>query len=172
LYSSVRVEVAKDDNVFHFYHSEMKTEDMTVNQFLDLFSNPTGPKRYYIAQQDIDTKVPEIKKHISRFGFDAMLEYEKSNFWMGSGGQLTPLHFDDNENLLVMLAGKKHFTVYPPHQARYLYPRSPSMANPGQRTYTTKLNITHPDLTQFPLFEKATPYKVHHTKSHYTHISY
>jgi hypothetical protein len=146
-------------DVFHFYTSKVRKTEMKVSEFLNVFSDPNRTTNYYIAQQDIKQQFPELLPHIQRLSFDKLLSFEKVNFWMGSGGQLTPLHFDDNENLMVLLSGQKTFTLFPPNQAKFLYPKKPDKVH-GYRTYTTKVNINNPNYNLFPLFRNATKFVV------------
>jgi hypothetical protein len=146
-------------DIFHFYTSKVRRVEMTVAEFLDNFSSPKRSTNYYIAQQDIKTTFPELLPYIRRPSFDKMMVFEKANFWMGSGGQVTPLHFDDTENLMVLLSGEKTFTLFPPNQAKFLYPRQPDKVS-GYRTYTTKVDINNPNYDIFPLFKNATRFTV------------
>lgn len=132
---------------------------MTVSQFLSLMEQPIPGENYYIAQQEMSEVFPELLRSISRPHFDKWLSVDRINFWMGSGGQITPLHFDDSENLLVMLAGKKTFEMYPPNQALFLYPL-PHEGEDGWRTTTTKIDLRNPDYDRFPLYRNATPFRV------------
>jgi [protein]-arginine 3-hydroxylase / protease len=40
--------------------------------------------------------------------------------WLGSGGQVTPLHFDDSDNLNVVIRGRKRWLLFPPSEIRNL----------------------------------------------------
>ena len=42
--------------------------------------------------------------------------------YFGAGRQVSTLHFDPNENLLVCISGTKRLWLYPPSDARHLYP--------------------------------------------------
>ena len=45
-----------------------------------------------------------------------------NNFWMGSDGVITPLHFDLANNFLALFAGIKQVTLYPPEDTELLDP--------------------------------------------------
>ena len=47
----------------------------------------------------------------------------KCGVWLGSGGCVTPLHFDLCHGFLAGVRGTKHFTYYAPDDFRRLYPR-------------------------------------------------
>ena len=40
--------------------------------------------------------------------------------WLGSGGQVTPLHFDEAENLHAAIRGRKPWLLFPPAELRHL----------------------------------------------------
>ncbi|MEL6438841.1 MAG: cupin-like domain-containing protein [Cyanobacteria bacterium J06621_8] len=43
------------------------------------------------------------------------------NFWYSYGHLHTGLHYDDYENILVLVKGKKRILLYPPNQSKFLY---------------------------------------------------
>lgn len=47
-------------------------------------------------------------------------EVAEGVLWMGSGGQVTPLHFDPAENLNCTVLGRKRWVLFPPSAARAL----------------------------------------------------
>jgi len=55
----------------------------------------------------------------------------KPNFWFATGNHETGLHYDDYDNLLCVLKGKKTIILYPPTDSIYLdpYPIIPFWAN-------------------------------------------
>ena len=63
---------------------------------------------------------------------------------------MTPLHRDVRLGVLGHLAGRKHFTVFPPHQAEALYVR------PGFDSYQLCwVDPRRPDAVRFPRFREA-----------------
>lgn len=40
--------------------------------------------------------------------------------WLGAGGQTTPLHFDDVDNLNCVVLGRKRWVLFPPSEIRHL----------------------------------------------------
>lgn len=49
-------------------------------------------------------------------------EIDAVNLWMGAGGQKTPVHFDNQENFLCMVDGRKKIRLYEPAMSNYMYP--------------------------------------------------
>ena len=46
------------------------------------------------------------------------------NFWYSYGNLHTGLHYDDYENILVLVKGTKRVFLYPPNQSKFLYPQT------------------------------------------------
>ncbi|MCI0546702.1 MAG: cupin-like domain-containing protein [Candidatus Rokubacteria bacterium] len=101
---------------------------------------------------------------LSRSKFDALgLRYpdafDEGSFapprlWMGPRGSLTPLHYDTTDNLMCQYVGRKHLTLFPPSQIKWLYATGfgPSWSRiPDPRS---------PDLVKFPLFARARSVEV------------
>lgn len=95
--------------------------------------------------------------------------------WMGNSREpiTTPLHHDFNDNLYVVVEGRKHFTLFPPEQIANLYPRGKLLGTEanGIHQYESKNNMPHiaqvdiqnPDLKQFPLYAQALPARLDFT---------
>jgi hypothetical protein len=77
------------------------------------------------------------------------------NIWMGSIGNVTKLHYDTEDNINIQLRGKKEVILFPSSQLDELYPRSAwdYMSN------FSRVDIEMPDLSRFPLFTRATPWR-------------
>lgn len=86
------------------------------------------------------------------------------NLWMGNSGAeiVTPLHHDFNDNLYVVVEGRKHFTLFPPSEAGNLYTRGTLLgvepngdiryASMDGMPHMSRVDLEHPDLERFPRF--------------------
>lgn len=72
--------------------------------------------------------------------------------WMGNRAMVAP-HFDVNDNLACVIAGRRHFTVYPPDQIGNLYV-GPILDAPGGVPVST-VDVRNPDLETFPRYQEA-----------------
>ena len=70
----------------------------------------------------------------------------------GAGAKFPTLHFDNlhTHAFLMQLFGTKEYVFYSPDQSAWLYPKQGIEANKS-----SVADIEHPDLTRFPLFERA-----------------
>lgn len=74
-------------------------------------------------------------------------------FFGSPGGQFPYIHYDYMclHAYITQLYGHKEFTVMPPSQTPYVYPR------PGHGWVSDVNDVHNPDLNKFPLFAQATP---------------
>jgi hypothetical protein len=77
------------------------------------------------------------------------------NIWMGSTGNVTKTHYDMEDNINIQLLGRKEIILFPSTQLDELYPRSAwdYMSN------FSRVEIEKPDLSRYPLFSRATPFR-------------
>lgn len=74
-------------------------------------------------------------------------------FFGSPGAQFPYVHYDymSLHAFITQLYGQKEFTVIPPDQTPYVYPK------PGNGWVSEVDDIRNPDLEKYPLFAKATP---------------
>jgi hypothetical protein len=72
--------------------------------------------------------------------------------WIGNRIQVAP-HYDLQENVGVVVAGRRRFTVFPPEQLPNLYPGPFELTPAG--TPTSMVDPHDPDLKRFPRFAEA-----------------
>lgn len=72
--------------------------------------------------------------------------------WLGNRSTVSA-HFDESENLAVVVGGRRRFTLFPPEQVANLYvgPLDATMA--GQPS--SMVSVREPDLAAFPRFDLA-----------------
>jgi hypothetical protein len=72
--------------------------------------------------------------------------------WIGNRIRVSP-HFDHNENIGVVVAGRRRFTLFPPEQMPNLYCGPLELTPAG--TPVSMVDPIHPDLGRFPRFADA-----------------
>jgi len=99
---------------------------------LDMYENGGPRPPFYLGKVPLCQELPELDAEIQRFGFDAFRHVYESCFgtpvpqgvvaYLGCARNTTPVHFDAYENLMLCVRGSKRLFLYPPSDARYLYP--------------------------------------------------
>ena len=51
----------------------------------------------------------------------AELELVLANLWLGAGETVSPLHYDEYDNVLLVLRGRKELLLFPPADLEHLY---------------------------------------------------
>ena len=89
------------------------------------------------------------------------------NLWMGNSKEeiVTPLHHDFNDNLYVVVEGRKHFTLFPPSEAPNLYTRGKLLeveqngniryASLDGMPHLSQVDLEQPDMVRFPRYAEA-----------------
>lgn len=72
--------------------------------------------------------------------------------WIGNAIRVAP-HYDLMENVGVVVAGRRRFTVFPPDQAANLYPGPFELTPAG--TPVSMVDLAAPDLDRYPRFAEA-----------------
>jgi len=137
----------------------------------------------YLAQHALLDQISELRRDVSVPAYCAD-QVKVVNAWFGTGGTVTPLHYDSYDNLLTQVVGYKYVRLYTSDQTPYLYPHvlkatttkqsaAASSDGPAQRQATapddvvaaessadaqgniSSVNVEEPDLERYPLFQKA-----------------
>jgi len=136
------------------YESYKGRIDETLDAILETLAHP-APPGFYIASNNIDTHLPGL-------GADNSLTVPKQEYadrasptvsiWIGNATTAS-CHFDALDNIACCVAGRRRFTLFPPHQVRNLYP-GPLEPTPGGQVISL-VDFRNPDLGKFPRFEEA-----------------
>jgi len=155
---------------------------MKFSNFLDFFDKEEPTLEAYYVQHQNSNFISEFQALWADvpsdidFATEALgAKPDAVNFWMGDDRSVTSLHKDHYENLYAVIAGQKHFTLYPPTDYPFLYERSFISG-----TYKTKpsgemgivIDVPHkevpwiavdpllPNYQRYPLFQYASPIEV------------
>ncbi|MBB5058835.1 hypothetical protein HDF16_003558 [Granulicella aggregans] len=119
---------------------------------LIISQNHDAQTRFYISQQSISQKLPELLNDIERW----TTTDEGINIWFGSADVSSPLHYDPSINVFGQIYGYKEITLFSPADTPYLYPFPPDSLLP----HLSFVDFSDPDLERHPQFLLATPIKV------------
>jgi len=169
------------NRVFHKFPGKVWNEYMTFDEFYQT-KNP----KYYIVQDDVQ---------IPQFAPKYTTKLMQTSTWINFGNVRSLMHFDENDNWLCQLQGKKRVLLFP-HEERYmLYMFNPLNINAINtciscnnsvyiyvvrkniknienfdisELYNTEINEYIKNLDVVPKFEFPIKFKTHDTKGiHY-----
>jgi Cupin-like domain len=124
--------------------------------FCDVIANITSRSAFepalYIMQRSIAVDLPELAPDIQ---VPAAIENARASpfFWLGSAGNVTPVHYDGVNNLFAQVRGRKRFILYHPAQSEALYADSTSTSF----SHVGGVDVENPDFQRFPKFGEAEP---------------
>jgi hypothetical protein len=96
------------------------------------------------AELERDIVVPDLVPR------DALFEM---NFWAGTHGVVTNLHYDFAENLLAIVRGRKDIVLFAPDQTSFLYAARP--LDFGTLPFQSMVDLAFPRLERFPKLVRA-----------------
>ena len=130
----------------------MVSKKMKFTDFTDwIFQEKTTDEYYYLQQSPIKISFPELIPDIEVPDYIDKKLFIVTNLWIGTGGNVSQLHYDMSENLLSQLRGRKRVLLFEPKQTSLLYPFPAHSKIP----HMSQLNIDQLDIDKFPKFQKA-----------------
>ncbi len=106
---------------------------------------------YYLQQSSLKITFPELLPDIEIPNYIDKKLLIITNLWIGTGGNISPLHWDLAQNFLSQVRGRKRILLFAPEQTSFLYPFSVNSEMP----HVSQLNIDKPNIEKFPKFLKA-----------------
>ena len=125
---------------------------MKFGDFMNLVlqHDELAEESYYLQQYPITTFPKLIEDIENPEYFDPKLLVFR-NFWVGSGGNISPLHYDISQNFHAQVKGRKRVLLFAPQQTDLLYPFPAHSKIP----HISQIDIDRPDLQKFPKFQKT-----------------
>lgn len=124
------------------------TLDQVLTGLLGVAQNPEPPA-LYVGSTTVEAVMPEfLDANVMALGRrDALV-----SLWLGNRTRIAA-HYDLPDNLAIVAAGRRRFTLFPPEQIHNLYlgPLDPTPA--GQPI--SLVDFAQPDLQRFPRFSQA-----------------
>jgi hypothetical protein len=129
---------------------------MKLRDYLDLLASKPDTTAYMQTQplRDLPRLAEEIDVPPSIVPSSKLVD---GFLWIGPHASATPLHFDEVNNLLCVLQGRKRVVMFRPSEVVNLYPAS---VFGRQHAIASRLNLLAPDLERFPRAARAVPYEV------------
>ncbi|KAE8740905.1 hypothetical protein FOCC_FOCC013573 [Frankliniella occidentalis] len=114
-----------------------------------------GDERLYLQQALSSTSGAGVVQDFIRFRWDWVTAKQKLHNWgkltynlllVGLEGNVTPCHYDEQENLFAQIHGHKRCILFPPEQFGCLYPHP--VWHPHDRQ--SQVDLDNPDYDRFP----------------------
>jgi hypothetical protein len=131
-----------------FDYARARQESMPFHHAADLIhaDRPDGEIFHYVQQRSIPVEFPELLAdlQVPRW-IDRPDWIAATNLWYGGAGNVTPLHFDRDNNFYAQLRGRKHLTLFDPSHFLDLYPDLGSALS-----HISRVDLLAPDYASFP----------------------
>lgn len=161
--------VYESDAVFFKYYDDTKVREhrlrnfapptrrreMKIGQFAERLRN-AGSTKYYLQQSLNETVGRNIVMDFLNFNWEWVTRQQKQNCWgpltsnlllVATEGNITPVHYDEQQNFFAQIRGHKRFLLFSPDQYKCLYPHP--VWHPHDRQ--SQVDLAEPDFDRFPL---------------------
>ena len=144
-------------------------QDMSFGDFLDKVDNSTFS--LYMEYASLRQYAPQLEDDLEKLSFADFLRERHLNIWIGDGNTIGKLHFDEFDNLLCQVRGKKEVMLFEPYENSNLYeghiPEAMLEFDPVEETFIKRslpestsmvmspVDPVNPDFDKFPLFQNA-----------------
>ena len=107
------------------------------------------PPTVYVGSTTVETCLPGFRQHndLDLGGRDALM-----SIWIGNRTRIAA-HYDLPDNIAVVAAGRRRFTLFPPEQLKNLYVGPLDFTPAGQAI--SLVDMVHPDFDKFPRYAEA-----------------
>ena len=112
-----------------------------------ILSSESG-RSYYLQQQSIPDLFPELMPDLRVPPWIPQEHLADVNLWFGSGGNVTPLHYDFSNNFLAQVTGVKHLILIAPEHFHRCYPNESA-----NLFHLSLMDLENPDYDHFPEFK-------------------
>ncbi|XP_018320992.1 hypoxia-inducible factor 1-alpha inhibitor isoform X3 [Agrilus planipennis] len=136
-----------------------KMVEMKLPEFIKRLKEwKRGDERLYLQQGLNDTVGPAIVRDFLKFDWDFCNSIQKKQNWgpltsnhllIGMEGNVTPCHYDEQQNLFAQVQGYKRCILFSPDQFDRLYPHP--VYHPHDRQ--SMVDFERPDYSKFPKFK-------------------
>jgi hypothetical protein len=137
-----------DDLTGFNYYSVRARLDAVLDEMKGYRENPR-PAAIYVGSTTIDTALPGLR---ARNDIDLGGREALASIWIGNQTRIAA-HYDLPDNLAVVAAGRRRFTLFPPAQLANLYIGPLDFTPAGQAI--SLVDFAKPDYERFPRFRDA-----------------
>eukprot|EP01036_Dinobryon_divergens_P026831 gene26831-35523_t len=95
---------------------------MYLHHFFELMNDPTVSETFYLEYLALHIPMPDwLQENLKSVNNSSILDHLVTNVWIGGRPTTSPLHYDDYENFLCQIVGKKELLLFPPDDIGNLY---------------------------------------------------
>ena len=109
----------------------------------------------YLAQHPLFEQLRSLRDDFEVPPYCSLGRLQHVNAWLGTGGTVTPLHFDSYDNLLAQVVGTKYIRLYAPAETPKLYVRGAKAGGLCAQGNVSEVDVEAPDLARHPRFAEA-----------------
>jgi hypothetical protein len=156
--------VAKDNTHF-LAKGAVDIENMTIFQLINYIfevnksNEMQSRKRVYLRAALFEELRDDIVFPSFLLNENEKFSERLSALWLGTQGNITPLHFDLWHGLLIQIVGRKKVVIFHPDDYHNLYPHSSLSLNPHtSRIDVRKWEQSEDEQQKFPRLKNATKY--------------
>lgn len=129
------------------YISGEERVDLFLGRLLELMDREIYPA---ISMQN--SSPSELLPGLSDENSSDFFPTTEQHLWVGNEG-IVSAHYDGSDNIACVVAGRRRFTLFPPHQTGNLYPGPLNFTPAGAPVSLVDLHA--PDFERYPLFKTA-----------------
>ncbi|KAM6184796.1 hypoxia-inducible factor 1-alpha inhibitor [Rhynchocyon petersi] len=152
---------------FQNFKPRSNREEMKFHEFVEKLQDIQqrgGEDRLYLQQTLNDTVGRKIVMDFLGFNWNWINKQQGKRGWgqltsnlllIGMEGNVTPAHYDEQQNFFAQIKGYKRCILFPPDQFECLYPYP--VHHPCDRQ--SQVDFDNPDYERFPNFQNAVGYE-------------
>jgi lysine-specific demethylase 8 len=127
-----------------------------IRRLMDDDHGKASDQQGYLSVFKIFRAFPQLKEDVD---FSLFSQFKLKNTvagWIGPAGTVTGYHIDWGDNVFAQICGRKELRLVAPQDSRYMYANNRF----DQGTTSSDVDVDHYDPQRFPLFERATEYRL------------
>jgi hypothetical protein len=158
------VSVAEGSPDGKFFYGNDGVGTVRLADCLPLLSG--APARVYMAGVPISQYLPMLAADLAPLEFLSESKQRHRQMWISGKGSKSPLHYDLDDNIHVVVSGRKRFYLFAYTETAKLYPCGKLSKTP----HYSMVDAQDPDLQRFPRFRSAAGYDVTLTRGDMVYI--
>lgn len=159
----VPIEIGQNYTNENWSQQLVKFDDFFQRQMIN--SDPASTTIEYLAQHNLFEQIPKLKDDIITPEYCCITTNTTTDdnhcndidikAWLGPEGTISPMHYDNKQNLLCQVFGTKRIILAAPTDTDNLYPHDGEMLH-----NTSQIDAEHLNFEQFPLASRVQFYEL------------